>query len=114
MSRLSKELEQIIEGDVGFSIDILKKLKIHNISLEFYIQNQNKISLEESGEEVSFNIKDRILRRNINKVLKKPQKERTNYFSEKEMEEYFYRTGYNGLPLDTRSRVEINRRLEKI
>jgi len=114
MDKLSKELEKIIEGDFGFSIDILEKLKIHNSSLEFYIQNKHKMSIEESGENVYFHIKDKVLKKDINNVLGKSWKEKTRYFSAEEMEKYLQKIDYKGLPLDRTSFAEIEKRIEKI
>jgi len=114
MKKLSKGVEKIIEKDIGFSIDILKKLKIHNHLFEFYVQNKYRINIEEFGEDVSFHIKDRGLKKDINNVLGKSWRERTRYFSVEEMEKYLQKIDYKGLPLDRTSFAEIEKRIEKI
>ncbi len=114
MHKLSKELEKMIEEEFKFSIEILKRLKVHNRILEFYIQNKNKIVIEEFGEEAYFIIKDNKLERSIKKVLKEGRKETKSYFSEEEMSKYLWQIGYRGLPPTTISFAEVNKRIEKI
>ncbi len=101
MDKLSRKCEEAIEKSTGLPIDTLRK--IDHLPFKFYLQNRDKITLEDSEDGIYFKIKSWWLRIGINMVL---QPEKGKYsFSQSEIETYLYRMDYR-FPLDTTPRID--------
>ena len=72
--RLSNESKKNIETITGLSLDIIERISLR--SLEFYIQNIGKMSIEDCGGEFYFIIENRRLRRRINNALLRDRRKR--------------------------------------